>query len=263
MASYDEIIRHIIPDVEFHQNRYARELDGAVRSGCRWLDIGAGKRVHWGWLGASEEKLVSRAEYMVGCDMLPGPLATNRLVTSGVAADAGHLPFADESFDLVTANMVLEHLPDPVSVFAEVARVLMPGGRFVFVTPNRRHPAVWLASMIIRPAVRRKLAQRIEGRPPEDVFVTCYRANTQTDIRRLAAVSCMRVRQLEVFRSYPMLRRPLVAVWMEALWIRALGSRPLRRFGDNLIGQLEKAAPLGAPAQEVPHNRGIPGPTNR
>jgi SAM-dependent methyltransferase len=246
MASYEDIISRIIPDVEFHQNRYARELGEVVCPGCRWLDIGAGVRVHWGWLGPSQEDLVSRARYVVGCDLLPDPLASNRLLTASVAADAGSLPFAGESFDLVTANMVLEHLSNPDRVFAEVARVLVPGGRFLFVTPNRSHPAVWLLSTFIRPAWRRTLAKWIERRSPEDIFVTCYRANTQTCIRRLAVASCLRVGRLEVFRSYPILRRPLIGVLLEAIWIRAQRWRLLRRFASNLIGQLEKSTAAGA-----------------
>lgn len=246
MASYDDIISRVIPDVEFHQNRYARDLDDVVRPGCRWLDIGAGARVHWGWRGPSQEDLVSRAQYVIGCDLLSDALASNRLLTACVAADAGCLPFGDGSFDLVTANMVLEHLPDPARVFTEVARVLAPAGRFVFVTPNRSHPAVWFFSTLIRPAWRRRLAQWIEGRPAQDVFVTCYRANTQTAIRRLAVASSLRIGRLEVFRSYPILRRPLAAVLLEAVWIRALRWRLLRRFGSNLVGQLEKSATSGA-----------------
>lgn len=250
MASYDDIVRRVIPDVEFHQNRYARELGDIVAPGCRWLDIGAGGRVHWGWLGPPQEELVSRAQYVIGCDLLSEALASNRLLTASVAADAGCLPFSDGSFDLVSANMVLEHLPDPARVFTEVARVLAPAGRFLFVTPNRRHPAVWLFSTMIRPALRRRLAQWIEHRPPEDVFVTCYRANTQTAIRRLAVASSLRVGRLEVFRSYPILRRPPVAVFLEAVWIRALRWRLLGRFGSNLVGQLEKSE-AGVPPMQT------------
>ena len=246
MASYDGIISRVIPDVEFHQNRYARELDGVARPGCRWLDIGAGARLHWGWHGPSQEELASRAAYVIGCDLLADALASNSLLTASVAADAGCLPFGDGTFDVVTANMVLEHLPDPARVFTEVARVLAPAGRFLFVTPNHSHPAVWFSSTLLRPAWRRRLAQWIEGRPPEDVFVTCYRANTQAAIRQLAAASSLRISLLDVFRSYPILRRPLAAVLLEALWIRAVRWRLLRRFGSNLVGQLEKPATAGA-----------------
>ncbi len=42
------------------------------------------------------------------------------------------LPFCDGAFDAVVACLVFEHLPDHCGPLAEVARVLAPGGRFVF-----------------------------------------------------------------------------------------------------------------------------------
>lgn len=46
------------------------------------------------------------------------------------------LPFADESFDVVVAGELLEHLRDPRRVVADVRRVLRPGGTFVASVPN-------------------------------------------------------------------------------------------------------------------------------
>ena len=46
-------------------------------------------------------------------------------------ADAGHLPFPCESFDLVTVGYGLRNVADLPEVFREVKRVLKPGGRFV------------------------------------------------------------------------------------------------------------------------------------
>ena len=48
-------------------------------------------------------------------------------------ADAEQLPFEAGSFDAVVANFVVHHLARPEVVFAEVNRVLKPGGRFAFV----------------------------------------------------------------------------------------------------------------------------------
>jgi SAM-dependent methyltransferase len=48
------------------------------------------------------------------------------------ASAAGALPFASRSFDAVVACLVFEHIRDVDDAIAEVARVLRPGGRFVF-----------------------------------------------------------------------------------------------------------------------------------
>jgi SAM-dependent methyltransferase len=51
--------------------------------------------------------------------------------------DVQELPFADESFDVVLANHMLYHVPDRPRAFAEVRRVLAPGGRFHASTNGR------------------------------------------------------------------------------------------------------------------------------
>ncbi len=56
-----------------------------------------------------------------------------------VQADAADLPIASGSIDVVVAVRLILHVGDPQAVFAEVARVLRPGGLFVLEFPNRRH----------------------------------------------------------------------------------------------------------------------------
>lgn len=45
------------------------------------------------------------------------------------------LTFADASFDLCTSTEVFEHVPDDAKGFAEIRRVLQPGGMFLFTVP--------------------------------------------------------------------------------------------------------------------------------
>jgi SAM-dependent methyltransferase len=54
---------------------------------------------------------------------------------TAVTADATSLPFADGTFDAVIAAEILEHIPDDVAAFAEIARVLRPGGTAAVTVP--------------------------------------------------------------------------------------------------------------------------------
>jgi SAM-dependent methyltransferase len=56
-----------------------------------------------------------------------------------VVGDVQDLPFADGSFDAVTASWMLYHLPDLDRGLAEIARVLRPGGRLVALHNGERH----------------------------------------------------------------------------------------------------------------------------
>jgi SAM-dependent methyltransferase len=78
-------------------------------------------------------------------------------------ADAEDLPFAEESFDLVTCRIAAHHFPDPGRFVAEVVRVLKPQGLFLLqdqVTPEDPETAVWITSFEHRrdPSHRRALS---------------------------------------------------------------------------------------------------------
>ncbi|MFC4557051.1 class I SAM-dependent methyltransferase [Virgibacillus kekensis] len=48
-------------------------------------------------------------------------------------ADAGDLPYEDNSFDIITCRIAAHHFPQPKKFVKEVARVLKPGGKFLFI----------------------------------------------------------------------------------------------------------------------------------
>lgn len=54
-----------------------------------------------------------------------------RCTIEGRVADAERIPYEDNTFDVVVGHAVIHHIPDVEAAFAEMLRVLKPGGRFV------------------------------------------------------------------------------------------------------------------------------------
>ena len=71
------------------------------------------------------------------------------------------LPFADGSFDLVTALDVLEHIPDDARALREIVRVCMPGGRVLITVPV--FPSLWCEHDEINHHVRRYEPKQIRS----------------------------------------------------------------------------------------------------
>lgn len=63
-----------------------------------------------------------------------------------VRSDGAKIPFPDGYFASAVSNSVLEHIPHVDAVLDEVARVVRPGGRFVFCVPNHRFPQLLLGT---------------------------------------------------------------------------------------------------------------------
>ncbi len=80
---------------------------------------------------------------LVAMGMNERELRANEMATSWVIRDLNvdpTLPFDDASFDAVTCCVSVDYLTRPLEVFAEVARVLRPGGPFAVTFSNRCFP---------------------------------------------------------------------------------------------------------------------------
>jgi SAM-dependent methyltransferase len=121
-----------------------REMRRALLAGAggRVVELGAGT-------GANVELYPDSIADLVLVE--PDPHMTKRLrerlADSGRAArileaPAERLPFEDDDFDTAVVTLVLCTVPDPIAAIAELARVLKPGGRLLFIEHVRGEPSL-------------------------------------------------------------------------------------------------------------------------
>jgi SAM-dependent methyltransferase len=211
-------------------SRYRALIGSAVRPGARILDLGCGRNGLHG-----DDLSCAPGSTVVGLDPDPGALAGNAVVSHRVVGSGEDLPFAASSFDVVASAWVLEHLDHPGLVFSEVRRVLVNGGRFVFLTPNAWNYNAWL----IRAVPHRwhaTLTGRLYGRSEGDAYPVRYRANSGPTLRRLLnAAGFARTRLVyNGDPSYIAFNRPLreAAFGIE----RVLASPAMRRAQVHILG---------------------------
>ena len=170
---------------------FAARVRAALDPTARLLDLGCGR-------GGLVEQLAHPTAQIAGVDPDFDSLRQHRLPGLPRAVAGSGLPFVASAFDVVVASWLLEHLPQPAATFAEVARVLRPGGAFVFITPNARHPLAWanyLAGRLGR--AQGRLVDRLYARAEADTFPTVYRANTAAALGALCAATGLALESLD------------------------------------------------------------------
>ena len=143
------------PDAEFYEPlRLVTHLDdGAIAEvGRLYTELGLDGDVldlMSSWVSHFEHPPAS----LTVLGMNAGELARNPAATATVVHDLNadpRLPFDDATFDAATCCVSIDYLVDPVTVFADVARVLRPGAPFVCTFSNRCFPTKairgWLAN---------------------------------------------------------------------------------------------------------------------
>jgi len=122
-------LRHILHFNYARRDAWVAARAAEVKPGSRVLDLGAGS--------APYRTLFAHCEYRTQdfTQLTGDQLRDGAYTRVDYVCDAAHVPVNDGSFDLVLSTEMLEHVPDPVAVVREIARILKPEGVLLLTAP--------------------------------------------------------------------------------------------------------------------------------
>lgn len=226
----------------FGERGISKRLDALARRtdlrGDRLLDIGCGD-------GAYTIRLADGFNRVDAIDIQADRLALFVHRSAGSAADriiigemsATDLDYPDSTFDLVTSIEVLEHIDELDQALLEIRRVLKPGGRFAFTTPNRWFPFETHGFIYRGRRYPPARAPFLTWIGPLHRRLADARTFTSAELRRRLAVAGFRTRSIDYIM--PPFDRSSVGRRIRPITDLAERS-PLRRFGMALVVTAEK-----------------------
>ena len=230
-----KIRRTLFADVPSEWHVYKQQVVDLLKPGHTVLDVGCGKRCS-----------ISVSDYpditLIGID--PDPESSNNpcLTSFKPMNDMERWPVEDETVDIVLSRHVLEHIGSPVIFFRELARVIKPSGRFVFMTPNQWSPFV-VASRLLPYRLKRTITERLYGFDGSDVYPTYYKLNSSRKLRTICEDSGFSVERLIVkdFNPCTYLDFSLFGFFLACSWRSFIQASSLElQLGTTIIGTLRK-----------------------
>ncbi len=214
--------------------RYAAWLADAVSADSTLLDVGCGR-------DSLAAEAIRGAARSMGIDLVADDLRYNHTVQLPVLANAYHLPFRAESFDVIASQWVVEHFPQPVAAFREMARLLRPDGKIILLTTNA-HNYVPFLSRLVPEAARKVALTRLLRRPAHESHPTFYRANTRRALSRAAGQAGLRVAQIAYVGNPFYMAFSLPLFRLALLYERLTDAPRWHHLKLYLIAQLAKIA---------------------
>ncbi|MCH2138126.1 MAG: class I SAM-dependent methyltransferase [Phycisphaerales bacterium] len=187
-VAYPEIAFGGVSRVDTTVAFYGR-LQALLKSTDAVLDVGCGRGAFRDEVSPDDMRhqlrdLKPHVHSMTGIDVDPDAAVNSGLDEFHLIDDINRWPVEDERFDVVMSDYVLEHVEHPTAFFAEVSRVLKPGGLLALRTPNK-WSYVSVAARLIPNRMHSNVTSAVQSdRQPEDVFPVYYRCNTRRSIRR-------------------------------------------------------------------------------
>ncbi len=177
-----------------------------------------------------------------GADIDPVVLSNDEL-DKAVLIENGKVGFPSDYFDLIYSDFVIEHVEYPREFLTEILRMLKPGGKFFFRTPNLFH-YVSMISWLTPQSFHEFIANRIRQLPEDahEPWPTFYRLNTRAAIEsesRSVGFSSIDIEFIEPNPSY--LQFHPVPLLLGVAYERTVNATNLLScFRSNIIGTLAK-----------------------
>lgn len=218
LTPVDQQMKAMFPP-ETHPNRVLeRAIDRHLTPTSAVLDIGCGRTA------PNLVKLAAPGRTLYGIDVIDFTVADPalHLFSNDVRA---MVDIPSGSIDVAYSRAVMEHLETPEAAYAEIARVLKPGGVYVFTTPSI-YDYGSLAALAIPNRFHAAIVSATEGRAGEDVFPTVFGSNSRRTIARQARDTGLTVREFEYIGQYPN-----YLVFNRALfWLGSLYQKTIEKF---------------------------------
>jgi SAM-dependent methyltransferase len=216
-TAYQAVKAKIAPSLRFNQSLYEDALHENVPLNGVWLDAGCGWKVLPEWRMESEKSLVDKARMAIGADTDTAAIAKHRTIHNRVICNLSNLPFKPSSLDVISLNMVMEHVESPEPMLKDFALSLKPGGTVIIHTPHKwSYFALfaWLAS----DGWKRRV--RPDGREAEDYYPVRYRCNSPYAMRKLGRQAGLKEVRTSLYASDAVCR-VLSLSWLGRVMLRA------------------------------------------
>lgn len=196
MSWIHKLDRRFYPDVDnnWDDALFRGEILQCLSPDFQILDLGAGAGI------VSQMNFRGHVKKVCGVDVDPRVMQ-NPYVDEAHVADISQLPFADDEFDVVIADNLLEHLAEPENTFSEVFRVLKREGVFLAKTPQKFHYVPLIARLT--PLWFHKAVNRRRGRAEVNTYPTLYRANSVKALRKLAQLAGLQIEKIDRVEGRP------------------------------------------------------------
>jgi len=208
-----------------------------IHNGHTVLELGAGP----GGLTSGFINRICRELHGVDID---NQISDNPYLSKAVIYDGNRLPFDDNSYEIVCSDFVNEHLQKPQKIAAEIYRVLKPGGKYIFRTPNLYHYVSLFAKftpLFMHKAIANRLRSKKRG-DTSNIHKTYYRFNSRKACCEILENAGLKILEFFLIEKDPSYGRNLIALFYIFMFYERLvnSSKIFENIRANILCVAEK-----------------------